>query len=119
MPSRFQALDQAPLETPWTATRPFATGIGVHLSPEARTIYVTWYNGESGPHRGATVGWWLLRQAADSVARIALILHALWNAEGPRRMLSAERMADAIELGEFFAPTSIASWRCSRRVHPS
>jgi len=31
-----------------------------------------------------------------------LILHALWNPEDPRQMVSGERMQDAIELGEFF-----------------
>ncbi len=36
------------------------------------------------------------------VARIKLILHALWNPEDPRTMVSGERMQDAIELGEFF-----------------
>src|SRR4028119_2409729 len=46
------------------------------------------------PHSGSS--------SAPTPARFALILHGLWNPYDPRPMLSAARMEDAIELGEFF-----------------
>jgi hypothetical protein len=102
----FQALDQA-LDrlqaSPDPNTPTFATGIGVHLSPEARAIYVAWYNQNQALIASAPpLAGGFYAKLPTQVARIALILHALWTAEDPRPMLSAERMADAIELGEFF-----------------
>lgn len=102
----FQALDQALdhlQEAPDPSTPVFATGIGVHLSPEARTLYIAWYNQNQALIASAPpLAGGFYAKLPSQVARIALILHALWNAEDPRPMLSAERMADAIELGEFF-----------------
>jgi hypothetical protein len=80
-----------------------AVGIGVALSPEARRIYVAWFNENQAliaRTSGLATGFYSKLPA--HVARLALILHALWNPEDPRVMVSAERMADAIELGEFF-----------------
>jgi hypothetical protein len=102
----FQALDQAldRLQEAPDPTKPvFATGIGVHLTPEARSLYVAWYNQNQALIASAPpLAGGFYAKLPGQVARIALILHALRNAEDPRPMLSAERMADAIELGEFF-----------------
>jgi hypothetical protein len=80
-----------------------AVGIGVALSPEARRCYVEWFNENRSlvaRANGLAAGFYSKLPA--HVARLALILHALWNPEDPRLMVSGERMQDAIELGEFF-----------------
>jgi hypothetical protein len=79
------------------------TGIGVHLSPEAKELWVSWVDENARittESAGLAAGFYAKLPA--HVARFALILHALWLPNDPRPMLSAERMADAIELGEFF-----------------
>jgi putative DNA primase/helicase len=79
-----------------------AVGVGVHLSTEARRLYVAWFNENArlvADAEGLAAGFYSKLPA--HVARFALVLHALWNPEDPRVMVSAERMEDAIELGEF------------------
>jgi hypothetical protein len=79
-----------------------AVGIGVNLTPEARRLYVAWFNENAQLVAGAeglAAGFYSKLPA--HVARFALTLHALWNPDDPRVMVSAERMEDAIELGEF------------------
>jgi hypothetical protein len=97
----FRALDALPgadLDAPSNAI-----GIGVALSPEARRVYVEWFNeNQILIVRANGIGAGFYSKLPAHVARLALILHALWNPEDPRVMLSAERMLDAIELGEFF-----------------
>jgi hypothetical protein len=80
-----------------------AVGVGVALSAEARRLYVEWFNENQtlvAKAHGLAAGFYSKLPA--HVARLALILHALWNPEDPRVMVSGERMQDAIELGEFF-----------------
>lgn len=77
-------------------------GRGLQLSVEARHLWVDWYN-ENDALKGETAG---LRHGFYSklplqVARFALILNTMWNPDHPQRMVSKERMADAIELGEY------------------
>ncbi len=77
-------------------------GRGLQLSVEARHLWVDWYN-ENDALKGETAG---LRHGFYSklplqVARFALILNTMWNPDDPQRMVSKERMADAIELGEY------------------
>jgi len=77
-------------------------GRGVQLSTEARHLWIAWYN-ENDMLKGDTAG---LRHGFYSklplqVARFALILNTLWNPDDPQRLVSKERMADAIELGEY------------------
>lgn len=79
-----------------------AIGCDVLLSTEARRLWIDWYN-ENDTLKADTAG---LRQGFYSklplqVARLALILNTMWNPDDPQRMVSKERMADAIELGEF------------------
>ncbi len=78
------------------------TGRGVMLDSDARTIWVDWFN-ENDALKATTAG---LRQGFYAklplqVARLALILNTMWNPDDPQRLISKERMADAIELGEF------------------
>jgi hypothetical protein len=97
----FQALDRlAPADL--ASGGGTAVGIGVELSTEAKRLYVAWFNENAGlveNAEGLAAGFYSKLPA--HVARFALILHALWNPNDPRVMVSAERMEDAIELGEF------------------
>jgi hypothetical protein len=75
----------------------------VTLSPAAKALWVAWLNENAGivsTSSGLAAGFYAKLPA--HVARFALILHALWNPDDPRGMVSAERMEDAIELGEYF-----------------
>lgn len=77
-------------------------GRGLQLSLDARRLWIDWYN-ENDALKGETAG---LRHGFYSklplqVARFALILNAMWNPDDPQRIVSKERMADAIELGEY------------------
>ncbi len=98
----FEALDT--LEYPRTDADPgLAGGHGVNLSNEARAVFVSWVNENAdlvGAAEGLAEGFYSKLPA--HVARFALILHALWHPDDPRRMVEVERMRDAIELGEFF-----------------
>ena len=66
-------------------------------------IWIEWFN-ENAKAIKATTG---LRRGfyskmPNQVARIALVLSALWNHDDPLRLVSADRMNDAIAVGEFF-----------------
>jgi hypothetical protein len=79
------------------------SGTGIHLTREARELWSAWFNENqrlTSEVQGLAAGFFAKLPA--HVARFALILHALWNPDDPRPMVSVERMADAIELGEFF-----------------
>jgi hypothetical protein len=92
------ALNAADLDVEGTAV-----GVGVALSAEARRLYVEWFNENQTlvvKAHGLAAGFYSKLPA--HVARLALILHALWNPDDPRVMISGERMQDAIEVGEFF-----------------
>lgn len=98
----FRALDRLP-SADLGHSESNAVGIGVALSAGARRLFVDWFNDNqelSSNAHGLAAGFYAKLPA--HVARIVLILHALWNPEDPRPMVSADRMEDAIELGEFF-----------------
>src|SRR5262249_28530086 len=98
----YRALDQLP-SADLGSSDSNAVGMGVALSPDARRLFVEWFNDNqalTSAAEGLAAGFYAKLPA--HVARLALILHALWNPEDPRPMVSAERMEDAIELGEFF-----------------
>lgn len=98
----FERLDRLPpADVSGDPTKP--VGIAVELAPEARALWADWYNENAAliDHAPALAGGFY-RKLPAHVARLALILHALWSPDDPRPMLSLERMADAIELGEFF-----------------
>lgn len=74
----------------------------VQMTPDARRVWAQWYD-ENASLVAESNG---LRQGFVSklplqVARFALILSVMHNLDDPRRMISADRMCDAIELGEF------------------
>lgn len=98
----FEALDRLPpADIDADPARP--AGIGVELHPDAKTLWVRWHdeNAELVERAGGLAGGFY-RKLSAHVARFALILHALWHPDDPRPMVSAARMADAIEVGEFF-----------------
>ena len=87
----------------------------VHRHPEARTLWGEWiadhYAGCAGL-AGLAAGF--ASKWPNQVGRLALVLHLLWAAsEGtdPLRMLSRERLAAAISLGDWF-------WAHMRRTLP-
>jgi hypothetical protein len=97
----FQKLDRLPAAD-LTSGDGNAVGIGVNLSTDARRLYVAWFNENAQLVAGAeglAAGFYSKLPA--HVARFAPVLHALWNPDDPRVMVSAERMEDAIEIGEF------------------
>jgi hypothetical protein len=98
----FRVLDQLGYPTARNGPGP-PCGHGVNLSPEARALWVSWHDENSeliAASEGLAAGFYSKLPA--HVARLALILHALWQPDDPRVMVPAERMQDAIELGEFF-----------------
>lgn len=75
----------------------------VNLSAGAKTAFVQWFDENAAliaNTDGLAAGF--CSKLPAHVARLALILHALWHPDDPRVMIEAARMADAIELGEFF-----------------
>jgi hypothetical protein len=76
---------------------------GVQLSREAKAAFVEWFN-ELQDQIGATKGLrrGFLSKMPSQVARIALILNTLWNVGDPQRLVSEQRMRDAIAVGEYF-----------------
>jgi hypothetical protein len=77
--------------------------VAVHLSPEAVRSWVAWYNENqrlTDAALPAIAG--VYAKFPNQVARLALVLHGLSHADGPRRPLSPEVMDGAIELGEHF-----------------
>ncbi|MDP9362639.1 MAG: YfjI family protein, partial [Chloroflexota bacterium] len=98
----FEALDRLP-PADLDGDPAASVGIGVRLHPEARALWTEWFDENAGlVERASGLATGFSRKLPAHVARLALILHALWNPSDPRPMVSAERMADAIELGEFF-----------------
>ncbi len=80
--------------------------VTIHLGQDARTVWSGWYDSNtettrslSGLARGFASKW------PVHTARLALVLHVLWAAsEGTdhRRVLTRDRLEDAIELSEWF-----------------
>lgn len=98
----FEALDTLP-PADYGANPGQPAGIGVRLTPEARALWVAWYNSnKSLAFRLPGLPGGFTRKLDSHVARLALALHALWHPDDPRVMVSVETMEDAIELGEFF-----------------
>ncbi len=78
-------------------------GIGVELSLAARERWIAWHDENAAlAEEAPALAGGFYRKLPAHVARFALILHALWHPDAPEQMVSAARMADAIELGEFF-----------------
>lgn len=74
----------------------------VLLSTEAKAMWREWYDENVGRIKtssGLRAG--VLSKLSIQVARFALILNTLHNLDDPRRMISAEVLADAIWLGDF------------------
>lgn len=98
----FKALDAIAYPRAGAETE-LSRGHGVNLSREARAAFIAWHEDNGGlvdAAEGLAEGFYSKLPA--HVARLALILHALWHLDDPRVMVSGERMQDAIELGEFF-----------------
>jgi hypothetical protein len=77
--------------------------LSVQLSHGARDVWIEWFNANRAAVRAAQgLRRGFYAKLDMQVARLALILNTLWNADDPQRMVSEERMADAIALGEFF-----------------
>jgi hypothetical protein len=77
--------------------------LGFNLSRQAKDAYTGWYDelqdqveATGGLRRG------FLSKMPSQVARIALILNTLWNPDDPQRLLTEQRMLDAIAVGEYF-----------------
>jgi hypothetical protein len=80
-----------------------AQPLGVQLSSGAKAVWREWYDDNEATTdvtRGLRRGFY--SKLPNQVARLALILHTIWNLDDPLRMVSRERMQDAIDLGEFF-----------------
>ncbi len=74
----------------------------MQLHSEARQLWIDWYDGNAHQQveaRGVLNGYYA--KLPNHVARFALILNAAWNPGNPNVLVSAERMADAIKLGEW------------------
>ncbi len=80
-----------------------SVGIAVELTTDAKDLWVAWFNENAAvtEHAPGLAGGFY-RKLPAHVARLALILHALWTPDDPRPMVSVDQMSDAIELGEFF-----------------
>lgn len=77
--------------------------LSVQLSNGAREVWIEWFNANRVAVRAAQgLRRGFYAKLDMQVARLALILNTLWNDNDPLRMVSAERMSDAIALGEFF-----------------
>lgn len=77
-------------------------GLGVHLSRHAKGIFVNWHDDNAaliGASSDLAAGF--CSKLPANVARLSLVLHALWRPDDPRPMVSAQTMADTIELAEF------------------
>jgi hypothetical protein len=99
----FRALDALPAATETNDDAGGGVGLSVRLSAEAHAEWVAWFNDNTAlvaEASGIVAGFYSKLPAY--VARLALVLHALWSPDDPRVLLSAARMSDAIELGEFF-----------------
>jgi hypothetical protein len=73
------------------------------LHPDARSLWAEWATESARlarSSRGLAAAF--AAKLPVQVARIALVLHCLWHPDDPARPVSRERLADAIELGEYF-----------------
>ncbi len=77
-------------------------GLCMQLHPDTRSVWSDWYD-ENGrmqfEARGILNGYY--SKLPNHVARFALILNAAWNPDNPNVLVSPQRMADAIDLGEW------------------
>lgn len=83
------------LRLPETSTIP--------LTPEARTVWVEWFNenhGLTATAAPAVAG--VYSKLPVQAARLALVLHALWHPGDTTAPVGRERMEDAITLAEYF-----------------
>jgi len=74
----------------------------VQLQSDARRLWIDWYNHNqalTAESSGMRHGFY--SKLPLQVARFALILNTMWNPDDPQRLVSAERIADAIWLGEY------------------
>jgi putative DNA primase/helicase len=97
----FELLDRLPFADRTTGAD-LVAGVDVTLTREAKATWVAWVNENAtlaAAAEGLAAGF--MAKLPAHVARFALILHLLWNPDDPRRLLNAQRMEDAIELGEF------------------
>lgn len=77
--------------------------LSVRLSNDAKALWAEWYDDNQAATdaaRGLRRGFY--SKLPNQVARLALILNTLWGPDDPQRMVSKERMQDAVDLGEFF-----------------
>lgn len=74
----------------------------ISRSPEAASVWATWYNGNVDRcyHAPQLLRGFYLKLPAQ-VARLALVLHLLWHPTTPDDPLTADTMHRAVELGEF------------------
>lgn len=78
------------------------TGRTVTLTTSARDRWAAWYDGHTDQTFVASLligGFY--RKLPSHLARIALILHALWNVNDPTRPLDADTIARAIDVAEY------------------
>jgi hypothetical protein len=92
----FRKLDRIPF-------REMAGGVvTVKLDRDARDVWRDWYNENAQLRTDATgMARGYYAKLELMVSRIALILSMLWNPDNPGVLITAERMADACEWGEF------------------
>lgn len=77
--------------------------VTVQMHPDARAVFVDWYNAnDDATERVTGLRQGFYSKLDSQLARIALILHCLWNPDDPRVMLQAETMRAAIAVAEFF-----------------
>jgi len=77
--------------------------ISVNLSVEARNLWSAWYDDNAHAIKLSTgLRQGFISKMPNQVARIALVLHCLKNADDPRPMIAETTMQDAIAVGEFF-----------------
>lgn len=77
-------------------------GLCMQLCPEARQSWIDWYDDNARQQyqtKGVLNGYY--SKLPNHVARLALILNAAWNPDNPNVLVSPQRMADAIDLGEW------------------
>ncbi len=77
-------------------------GLCTQLHPDARSYWIDWYDDNARAQfetKGVLNGYY--SKLPNHVARFALILNAAWNPDNPNVLVSRQRMADAIELGEW------------------
>lgn len=77
-------------------------GLCIQPHQDAREVWRDWF-GENSRLQGEATGMarGFYAKLSLMVPRIALVLNLLWNPQNPGALVSAERMADACEWGEF------------------